>query len=348
MNRLIQRTAIFLVKVIFYAGIILSAGGGGALIFYIATRNAAPGWTFYRICMGGGVAFAVFASLLMIIVGWPDQERPGGVELEKNELIKFQDLVKESAERLGVAPPDKIVILFYPLAAAREFFPFRNKGMKTLFIGWPLLILLTQDELKAILGHELAHFDNSAFIFHQTVWKMEAVIQSVKEMTHNGNILASDSVLAPMSIALQAYLKLFGLFFLPFTRSFRKKFEFYCDERSARCFGADNLQSAFSRIVIMRAVFQKFVEQSHFARITPGFFARFSRYYEHFPLTEMFSIILREQKRFSEDHPSMMERTKRLSVLPKSSNTCGRLQFAPNELDHMEMKLIEAFPSPAS
>ncbi len=349
MRTQVQKVVSVLVIGVFYAGIVLSLLIGGGMIYYIMTQTWGRGsgtlWpvTPYEICVAGGLLFIVFVVSLMIIAERPGKEIPGGVKLEQSDLPQLQELVCEAAESLGVMSPDEIIIFPHPTAAASEMPSTKSEGKRILILGWPFVTLLSHAELKALIGHELAHFDKSAFTVHQTLWQIETAMDTAQAFTTKGNFFASDSTLGAASIITKAYIGLFNIFFIPFSKKFRYKFELYCDERSAHCFGSDNLQNALSHTAIIQAIYQRFIQAYGFKKMLIGFYSQFTRYYDKFPLTEMFSIVMKELKKVSENHPTLMARTKRISGLPRKSGSWERLSLYSNEVLQMEARLITAF-----
>jgi len=70
-------------------------------------------------------------------------------------------LVDEVARRLGTTPPDNVLIALGPLSFGTEF-PVRLVDTtvtgRTLGLSLVLLYLLDEDELRALIAHELDHF----------------------------------------------------------------------------------------------------------------------------------------------------------------------------------------------
>ena len=86
-----------------------------------------------------------------------------GIKLSANEHSKLFLLIDEIATTLGAIPPNNVVVglepTFYVTSANVKILgdPKTLKG-ETLYISLPLSRILTIDELKGIIGHELGHF----------------------------------------------------------------------------------------------------------------------------------------------------------------------------------------------
>jgi Zn-dependent protease with chaperone function len=69
--------------------------------------------------------------------------------------------VREAAQRLGATPPDRIVVGLQMNFYVTELSVRVDEGVahgRTLFLSYPMLKLLSPEEVLAIIGHELGHF----------------------------------------------------------------------------------------------------------------------------------------------------------------------------------------------
>ncbi len=83
-----------------------------------------------------------------------------GVPLPPDEGAPVHELAKEVGLQVGAPPPDAIYISEHPDCYAVELrrFGLRTRRRLILVLGLPQLEVLTVEELKSILAHELAHF----------------------------------------------------------------------------------------------------------------------------------------------------------------------------------------------
>lgn len=82
-------------------------------------------------------------------------------EVTPEEAPELWQVVRRAAERLKTSPPDRILIglqfNFYVTELAVRHDGGRTEG-KTLYFSFPLLKQLSEEEVVAIIGHELGHF----------------------------------------------------------------------------------------------------------------------------------------------------------------------------------------------
>jgi Zn-dependent protease with chaperone function len=112
------------------------------------------------IVVGGLIALWRSASILLKSIPLEFTERMCR-EITPEEAPELWQAVRAAAERLHTAPPDRILaglqLNFYVTELAVIHDAGRTQG-KTLFLSFPLLKQLSEDEIIAIIGHELGHF----------------------------------------------------------------------------------------------------------------------------------------------------------------------------------------------
>ena len=112
------------------------------------------------IILGGVIALWQSARILLKRVPLEFKE-PMSREVTPLEAPELWQAVRRAAERLHTSPPDRIVIglqfNFYVTELAVCMDSGRTEG-KTLYLSYPLLKQLSEDEVLAIIGHELGHF----------------------------------------------------------------------------------------------------------------------------------------------------------------------------------------------
>jgi len=109
----------------------------------------------------GGV-FALWRSAAILMKKIPlEFNEPMSREVTPVEAPELWRAVRTAAERLQTTPPDRILIglqlNFYVTELAVKHDAGRAEG-KTLYISYPLLKQLSEDQVVAIIGHELGHF----------------------------------------------------------------------------------------------------------------------------------------------------------------------------------------------
>lgn len=86
-----------------------------------------------------------------------------GKELNASEHPNLFSLIKEISEKLGARNPDNVVVGLEPnfyVTSADVNLDGTGRTLKgeTLYLSLPLARILTLEEIKAIIGHELGHF----------------------------------------------------------------------------------------------------------------------------------------------------------------------------------------------
>jgi Zn-dependent protease with chaperone function len=111
--------------------------------------------------VGGGLLL-LWATVATFLKKVPlEFVEPMSRELTPGEAPELWQVVRTAAERLQTAPPDRIIsgiqMNFYVTELAVKHDKGRVEG-RTLFLSYPLLKQLSEDEVLAIIGHELGHF----------------------------------------------------------------------------------------------------------------------------------------------------------------------------------------------
>ncbi|MBW8798279.1 MAG: M48 family metalloprotease [Streptomyces sp.] len=119
------------------------------------TVMAVEGWL-------GSLAIAWCVVRVVLLTRGPGDGRDElpGVPLAPREQPELWRRVRELADRVGTRPPTEIRVIPGANAMVREDARWLGlvAGERRLFLGAALLIGLPQDELHAVLGHELGHY----------------------------------------------------------------------------------------------------------------------------------------------------------------------------------------------
>ena len=116
---------------------------------------------FFALAAGAAVAVAAIGMLRGLRKSIRSTARVFGEAVSRADEPQLWATVDDVASAVGTRPPDNIVLglnpeLFVTQTEVRAL-SGQLKG-RTLYLSLPLTRLMDQDELRAILGHELAHF----------------------------------------------------------------------------------------------------------------------------------------------------------------------------------------------
>ena len=135
-------------------------------------------WTYYFGMTVGSSALLLLGGFVPVVRGWleNDVERWGditrvlggvnvsnetqdpdgdlGPVLAKSDAPRLFSMVELVARRLGVKPPGQIRLTYLPCCGVVAW---NRDRCRALIIGLPLLRVLSQAEIRAVVAHELAH-----------------------------------------------------------------------------------------------------------------------------------------------------------------------------------------------
>lgn len=117
-----------------------------------------------------------------------------GEPLEPRQSPRLRQLVEETAARVGTAAPDTIVLGLDPNFFVTEVpvqCPDARLTGRTLFVSLPLCRILTTDELRGVVAHEMGHFKGQdteytrrfAPIYRGASESLAAVASSVRSLS---------------------------------------------------------------------------------------------------------------------------------------------------------------------
>lgn len=113
--------------------------------------------------MAALVAFSLVVGVTIgrgIAVAARSRSQPAGVPVSAAQEPALWATVEELATRLGTRPPDELRLIPAAQAAVTDDGRLLGlmSGTRRMYIGLPLLLTFTVDQLRAVLGHELGHY----------------------------------------------------------------------------------------------------------------------------------------------------------------------------------------------
>ena len=249
--------------------------------------------------------------------------RRGRDSLGANLHPRLQALVSEVAVRAGGQPPDAVEVI----AQANAFAGLRRRGLfrrpaRVVGVGLPLLALLTEDELRSVLAHEMGHHLADDVKLGPWVYR-----------TRQGIARALDR-LEGTSFWLHLPFVAYGEIFLRASLRVSRAQELLADARAASVVGAAVTASALRKAEVLGAAwgayFQTEVVPLLEAKRLPPLLEGFQTYWaaaqeEGTPAFAMLASALGDSHVTGRDdtHPSLVERLAALGDPQASPDALG-------------------------
>ncbi|MEV0066807.1 M48 family metalloprotease [Amycolatopsis sp. NPDC050768] len=213
----------------------------------------------FRNRLSHGLEFAVFAApatyvLLRALFTFDRTGDAPGLPVTAEAQPELWALVRELAEAVGTAPPDEIRIMNRANAAVFErtrWFGLRVTG-RTLFIGAPLFAGLRVAELRAVLGHEFAHYSNRDTRFAGATYRGRVAILRV---------LSGLDGASWFSRLLRPLFQVYGWVYFAVSARVSRDQELAADVAAARVAGTAAATGALREIEALNVAWRDFVRK---------------------------------------------------------------------------------------
>jgi hypothetical protein len=162
---------------------------------------------------------------------------PEGDRLQECQAPELWAMVRALCDKIGVRLPDEIHLIAEPRAMIHE--ETRSLGLRPgslhLFLGLPLLVGLSVDQLKAVITHELGHYSTRDTRLSPLIYRgREAIEQATK---------------AAETFWLSLWNSCFRIYYLPYcliSAAVLRRQEIIADRLAAEVVGPDVAVSALS------------------------------------------------------------------------------------------------------
>ncbi len=232
-------------------------------------------------------------TLILFKVFFIPQVKPTALEIKQSSYPEIQKLLSSVLDQvvhsLNTTPFNRIFITSEVDAFVYETFFLRRK--RNLVIGWPLLYALSAEQLKAVIAHELAHFDdNGGFLLqmltrtHRSIdnslttlgwWDIvgerarvehEKADHSIKHLTIFYPLYRftwySSIIVKLISIPYFLWLKPFYALLQRQTQRLSHEAEHYCDAISATYYGNDAIVKGLQGYIVANVAFERAISDT--------------------------------------------------------------------------------------
>jgi Zn-dependent protease with chaperone function len=168
------------------------------------------------------------------------------------EQPRLWALVRELAKMADTRPPDEICLV--PRANAAVSDKTRLLGLRVLHrrmvIGAPLLAVFTEDQLRAVLTHELAHYSNNDTRLAGITYRgRRSMLQTLARLAP-GNVY-EQSIAQAFQMYAKVYFKVSG--------AVSRRQEIAADEVAGRLVGGETTAAAYREVGAIRQAWELFM-----------------------------------------------------------------------------------------
>lgn len=202
------------------------------------------------------IIYALIAVMVFICYK-PQGSR--GISVTEKEIPNLMNLIKEVADKIGYRGVIDEVVLTPGISVGVSYnSKLKNlllKSKATLYIGVYLCRILSNDELRAVIAHELAHFSQPQTKYKAYLARLSNISSKLgKNGVFGGNSGISASLFGLYTFPARLFCKLFkSLFEIIFNVNSAEylevttEMEIEADSISAQICGADNMLSALCK-----------------------------------------------------------------------------------------------------
>jgi Zn-dependent protease with chaperone function len=164
------------------------------IVLYLALRHQLPAGK-YSGALAAAASALIFGTVLTLSLsaiasGFRAVRHMGepwrAIRLPRAGTEPLRDLIAEVSAKLGTGVPHELRITAAPNAAVTE--QARRVGMpggtRVLYVGLPLLVGMSTDELQAVISHEMAHYAGgharTSMLMHRGVVTLDAIRRALQ------------------------------------------------------------------------------------------------------------------------------------------------------------------------
>lgn len=173
------------------------------------------------------------------------------VRTQRDSFPTLWSFVAEVAESVGGRVPDNIIIgmepNFYVTQSPILLTPADEVRGRTLYMSAPLLRVMDEVEVKAVLAHEFSHFTGSDTLYSSHV---APAYHSLHQGTSAMKVNMESSIFLLVGFAVPlAVLWMYQLGFKIIDRALSRSRELRCDEIASQAYGQSHMAAALVKVV---------------------------------------------------------------------------------------------------
>jgi heat shock protein HtpX len=196
-----------------------------------------------------GVWFALIFAIVMNVGSYWFSDRfvlrmYGAKTLEPNEEPRLQEIVRDIAARAGMPMPRVAVV--HGMPGPNAFATGRNPSHAVVAVSPSLLQILDEQELRAVLAHEMGHIKNRDILIASVAATLAGVISSLANMAMFFGGGRSREGMNPLAMLVMVILTPIVAMMIQFAIS--RSREYGADDRSAEYADARALASALRKL----------------------------------------------------------------------------------------------------
>ncbi|RRJ92276.1 hypothetical protein EG240_03620 [Paenimyroides tangerinum] len=210
-----------------------------------------------------GSAIVLLIFLFKFIFQKSSNSTEGMHQIYTSQHPKFFKMIHEIADEVGTDFPKKVFLtdqlnasVFYDSSFWSMIFPVR----KNLMIGYALVNVSTEQELKGILAHEFGHFSQRSMKIGSYVYNCNRIIFSLvfenSSFEENVNKFSNGHILFKLTVGFSIYiirgfqfvLKQFYIFLNKSNLSLSREMEFHADAVATNIVGSQVMIDSLARM----------------------------------------------------------------------------------------------------
>jgi heat shock protein HtpX len=258
---------------------------------------------------------AVLGATILVAI-FPRRMRfePVGVRVSANEQPRLLSLVDDEARATGARGPDEVYATLDANASVTQ-----RRGRRLMFLGIPLLHLLSERGIRSVIAHEFGHYSGGDL--RSGPWLSRTYEGIARTIDH----LTDDDVEESWTMrAIRQPFVWYGTAFMRITAAIMRREEFAADATAAARVGRDAYVEALRRIGAFAPAFDAYWQHEVIAVLQSGrrppVLSGFGTYLRSSAIERLAGEHLEHRTRAVTDrydsHPSLGERIAALEDLP--------------------------------